>query len=732
MLRRALGSPFPFLFPFRHAVLMSNQRYLVTARKYRPQLFGEVVAQEHVTETLQNAIRLDRLAHAYLFSGPRGVGKTTAARILAKAINCTTPPEDRADSAEPCRQCDSCRSFEEGRNLNIIEIDAASNNKVEDVRDLRDTVRIPPQGNRKKVYIIDEVHMLSNAAFNALLKTLEEPPPYALFIFATTEPHKVLPTILSRCQRFDFRRIAVPEIVAQLQKICVEEAITADEASLMLIARKGDGALRDALSVFDQAVSLCGTALQHAELIEALGVVDTDHYFTATHHVQTRESAGMIHLVDTVVRAGYDLQEFLDGLAEHLRNLLVALTMPDTDLIEAPAATRQRYLDESRYFAEQDLLRLLMIVDEAEEALKSSRQPRLRLEMALLKMAALNRAADLREALAKLDRLETMVREGKVPEGLTATLAPPPTSTKPPASPPKPPAATAPKAAEQPPVKQAVAPPEPPPSRPEPHSQPQARLSQPPPPPEPSRQHAPPPQPQPSSQAPMVFRAEEDEEHDFYYEAPTYTEKPAGDGDARRPAASGPAATGSMQAPARTAPTHPELPASGDLFGPPALKKKPSPRNAAPVAPQGLQTDEEAGVVVLEAPEITASPLLQRVVAAWPSYLQAVKADRIHVGALLQHTTPLDARGTLVDIAVPDAFHQRLLHNQHDFLVTHLKEQIKEEVTRLQFTVQAAMEATAQEETTDEFDPYAYMQRKQKESPVLRALFEQFGGEIVW
>ncbi len=186
---------------------MSNQRYLVTARKYRPTRFGELVAQEHVTETLKNALRLDRLAHAYLFSGPRGVGKTTAARILAKAINCTTEPDQRTDDAEPCRQCASCRDFEEGRSLSIFEIDAASHNKVEDIRDLRETVRIPPQGSRKKVYIIDEVHMLSNAAFNALLKTLEEPPPHVLFIFATTEPHKVLPTILSRCQRFDFRRI---------------------------------------------------------------------------------------------------------------------------------------------------------------------------------------------------------------------------------------------------------------------------------------------------------------------------------------------------------------------------------------------------------------------------------------------------------------------------------------------------------------------------------------------
>ncbi|HMB93829.1 MAG TPA: DNA polymerase III subunit gamma/tau, partial [Rhodothermales bacterium] len=394
---------------------MSDQRYLVTARKYRPTLFKELVAQEHVTETLKNAIRLDRLAHAYLFSGPRGVGKTTAARILATAINCTTLLEEREDQAEPCRTCNSCLSFEEGRNLSIFEIDAASNNKVEDIRDLRETVRIPPQGSRKKVYIIDEVHMLSNAAFNALLKTLEEPPPHVLFIFATTEPHKVLPTILSRCQRFDFRRIPVPDIVARLEEICTEESITADEASLMLVARKGDGALRDALSAFDQAVALCGTDLQYTDLAEALRVVDVDLFFTVTQHVLDRSSAGMLHLVGEIMQSGYDLQEFLVGLAEHLRNLLVARTMEDTALIEAAEATRQRYGTTATHFSESDLLRLLMIVDEAQESIKSSTQPRMKLEMALLKMASLAHAADLRTALQQLDRLEKMAREGKLP-----------------------------------------------------------------------------------------------------------------------------------------------------------------------------------------------------------------------------------------------------------------------------------------------------------------------------
>ncbi|PIQ63726.1 MAG: DNA polymerase III subunit gamma/tau [Bacteroidetes bacterium CG12_big_fil_rev_8_21_14_0_65_60_17] len=392
---------------------MPSTAYLVTARKYRPQTFSEVVAQEHVTDTLKNAIRLDRLAHAYLFTGPRGVGKTTAARILAKAINCSTPASERIDAAEPCRTCDSCRSFEQGRNMNIIEIDAASNNKVEDIRELRETVRVPPQGNRMKVYIIDEVHMLSNAAFNALLKTLEEPPPHALFIFATTEPHKVLPTIQSRCQRFDFRRIAVTEIVEQLKQICTEEQVDVDEASLVLIARKGDGAMRDALSVFDQAVSLCGTTITHDTLRSALGVVDDDLYFRATQAVLHSDAAAMIQLVHTVVRAGYDIQEFIDGFSEHLRNLLVAITMEDLSLVDASTRMKERTAEHAREFSESTLMALIHIAGETADTLRTARQPRLRLEMALLKMASLPSALDLKSMLDIATRLEQKAdREG--------------------------------------------------------------------------------------------------------------------------------------------------------------------------------------------------------------------------------------------------------------------------------------------------------------------------------
>lgn len=416
------------LFPNQEAE--TSNSYHVTARKYRPQTFGDMVGQAHVARTLGNAMRLGRLAHAYLFSGPRGVGKTTAARILAKAVNCTTSLDDR-ENAEPCRECDSCIAFEHGRSMNIIEIDAASNNGVDDIRDLRDTVRIPPQGAKKKIYILDEVHMLSKGAFNALLKTLEEPPPHVLFIFATTEPHKVLPTILSRTQRFDFRRIAVPEIVDRLKEICEQESISADEDALLLLARKGDGALRDALSLFDQAISLCGENLTGDALRQALGVVETDLFFEVTEKTKAQDRAGLLLLVDGLVRNGYDLTEFLNGLAEHLRHLLVAASTGNAELIEETESTRERYLTTAKSFAEADLLHLLMMIEEAASSMRRSRQPRLSVELALLKMASLEPAENLEKLLAKLN-------EADFSSAATITSEPKPTYSADPQPPKKP------------------------------------------------------------------------------------------------------------------------------------------------------------------------------------------------------------------------------------------------------------------------------------------------------
>lgn len=399
-----------------------NAHFLVSARKYRPQTFGELVAQDHVATTLQNAIADDRLAHAYLFCGPRGVGKTSAARILAKAVNCQTPLGER-ENAEPCRECESCKAFEAGRSLNVIEMDAASNRGIEEAREIRDNVRIPPQGEAKKVYILDEIHMFTKDAFNALLKTLEEPPPYVLFIFATTEPHKVLPTILSRSQRFDFRRISVQEIVGRLREISEAEGISIDEESLILIARRADGALRDAQSLFDQAVALVGKTIESNALREAFGVLDEDTTFAITERCAEHDRAGMLQLVDEILRRGHDLSEVTLSLADHLRNLLVACATGNSDLIEGSDATKKRYLDTSESWSEADLLHLLMLADACASALRTSRRPRLTFELALVKMASLESAARFGSLEATLAKLEERLG-GDAPATKTTTAEP--------------------------------------------------------------------------------------------------------------------------------------------------------------------------------------------------------------------------------------------------------------------------------------------------------------------
>ncbi len=408
---------------------MAESQYLVTARKYRPQIFVDLVAQSHVVQTLVNALKLGRLAHAYLFTGPRGVGKTTAARILAKAINCM---EKIDGEVEPCLNCDSCKDFETQRSLNIFEIDAASNNRVEDIRELRENVRVPPQGGRRKVYIIDEVHMLTTAAFNALLKTLEEPPPHVLFIFATTEPHKVLPTILSRCQRFDFRRIPTKDIVDHLSRISRSEGITADEDALHLIANKGDGALRDALSVFDQAVALCGSNLKYSTLASALRVVDVELYFEATRYIAQRAAGPMLRLTERIMSDGHDVREFFNGLAEHVRNLLIAVTLGTDALIDVSKRTRTRYAEAAKAFTETVLLRILMVIDETQSRLPTSTSPRLAVELAMIKMVRMGDSVDLSDALAQIRRLERMVQQTPVQRPVTATVMPAPTQNTPP------------------------------------------------------------------------------------------------------------------------------------------------------------------------------------------------------------------------------------------------------------------------------------------------------------
>ena len=367
------------------------ENYRALTRKYRPQSFDDIVSQDHVSSTLKNAIKQNRISHAYMFSGPRGVGKTTMARVLARTIN----QIDNSVDGESLNQT-----------LNIVEIDAASNNKVEDVHQLRETVRIPPQNGRYKVFIIDEVHMLSKQAFNALLKTLEEPPSYAIFIFATTEPHKVLPTILSRVQRFDFKRISVDEIVQRLKNICIDEYITIDDESLHVIAKKADGALRDALGLMDQAIAFCGTTIKHEELLQALNVVGHDQLFEYTDAIQKQDSNTGLDLINRLIKNGVDIQEFLVSLTEHLRNLYVAHQSDKMYLVEATEETKEKYREAAKLFSDEELIRMLHLVSEAQVKIKDVQQPRIHFEILMLKLIHMGRTKEISELISGLEQLK--------------------------------------------------------------------------------------------------------------------------------------------------------------------------------------------------------------------------------------------------------------------------------------------------------------------------------------
>ena len=358
--------------------------FIVSARKYRPATFQSVVGQKHITSTLQNAIERGQLAHAYLFCGPRGVGKTTCARIFAKAINCLAP-----NGAEACNECESCRSFNEGRSLNIHELDAASNNSVEDIRTLIEQVRIIPQVGRYSVFIIDEVHMLSAAAFNAFLKTLEEPPAHAIFILATTEKHKIIPTILSRCQIYDFNRIRVEDSVEYLKYIAAQEGVTADEESLNLIAQKADGGMRDALSMFDKAVSFCGTALDYRNVAQTLNVLDYDTYFGVTEMLLAGNYVDALVTFDTVLSKGFSGQTFMAGLNRHMRDLLMA-RQPDTlRLIEMTGTLLERYRTQAGACSVEFLFGAISVLTELDGKIRQSSNQRLLVELGLMKTAGL-------------------------------------------------------------------------------------------------------------------------------------------------------------------------------------------------------------------------------------------------------------------------------------------------------------------------------------------------------
>ena len=362
-----------------------NSQYIVSARKYRPDSFEDLIGQDNIVKTLKNSIVRGKLAHAYLFCGPRGVGKTSAARIFAKTINCSSPTADM----EPCGQCESCVSFQEGRSYCIHELDAASNNGVEDIKTLMDQVQIPPQVGKYSVHIIDEVHMLTQSAFNAFLKTLEEPPAHAIFILATTEKHKILPTILSRCQTYDFNRISIPDIVRNLRDIATKENINIDDESLHIIARKADGAMRDALTIFDQTVAFCGTDVKYEDVIRNLNVLDYEHCFHLTDAMLANDYGSALLEFDNVLSKGFNALYFVASLSTHFRNLMVAKNGALDALLEFPDSLKLKYKEQADRCPIQFLYDALSVTSQCESGYKESINPRLHIEFALMKLCFL-------------------------------------------------------------------------------------------------------------------------------------------------------------------------------------------------------------------------------------------------------------------------------------------------------------------------------------------------------
>lgn len=372
--------------------------YQVTARKWRPQRFEDVVGQEHITATLKNAIKSNRIAHAYIFTGPRGVGKTTTARILAKALNC----ENSKDS-EPCNECEMCKAINESQTLDIIEIDGASNRGIDEIRTLRESVKYAPTRGKYKVYIIDEVHMLTKESFNAFLKTLEEPPAHTIFIFATTDIHKVPLTIISRCQRFDFRRIQLDTIKKTLSNIAKQEKISIDDKTLTLISKKADGALRDAQSLFDQVVSFCGEKIDAETVSKMLNLIDEDLFFNISDAVLNKNFNIVFETTDRIYQNGWDFIDFTDGLIEHFRNILTVIITEKTELIETADIFRKRYINYIQIFSKGDLLRILNYLNKLQQELRYSNNQKLKIEIALTNLVGLEKSATLSEILSQIE-----------------------------------------------------------------------------------------------------------------------------------------------------------------------------------------------------------------------------------------------------------------------------------------------------------------------------------------
>lgn len=366
-------------------------KFIVSARKYRPQTFDTVIGQSHITTTLKNAIKNQQLAHAFLFCGPRGVGKTTCARILAKTINC----ENQTKEGEACNKCQSCQSFNDGASMNYFELDGASNNSVDDIRELVTQIRFVPQTGKYKVYVIDEVHMLSSSAYNAFLKTLEEPPPYAIFILATTEKHKIIPTILSRCQIFDFKRITTNDTVEHLEEICLKEEIKSDKASLQVIAQKSEGCMRDALSILDKIVSFTNGELNYATTLEHLNILDADYYFKLLDCMQQQDLAGAMLLFDDINRKGFEGDLLVNGFSEFIRNLLVCKDEKAAGLLDVVESFKEKYISTAKNISSALLVSALNILNNTEINYKAARNKRLHVELALIKLCYLQQAIEL-------------------------------------------------------------------------------------------------------------------------------------------------------------------------------------------------------------------------------------------------------------------------------------------------------------------------------------------------
>jgi len=372
--------------------------YIVLARRWRPQQFSEIIGQDHVAQTLSNAIASGRIAHSFIFAGPRGIGKTTTARILAKALNCENGP-----NITPCNSCSNCESITKGNSLDVLEIDGASNRGIDEIRNLRENIHYTPSQGKYKIYIIDEVHMLTKEAFNALLKTLEEPPEHVIFMFATTEIHRVPATILSRCQRFDLRRIPTKTIIEHLDKICNAENIEIEKDALLEIAKKADGSMRDAQSILDQIISYAGNKITASQVAEILGLINIELFFSFTDKIRHHDLKEIILLCQKIFSDGIDLDEFLIGFEEHFRNLLITKMLKSVELIHVPENFYDRYISEGTHLSENDILQYLQLINDIQSSLKWSTQPQIKFEFGILKMAKMPFMTDIETLLEKIE-----------------------------------------------------------------------------------------------------------------------------------------------------------------------------------------------------------------------------------------------------------------------------------------------------------------------------------------